>query len=86
MNKHLYPDFENNEREKVNSICDFVSGVLSEDNSNDSGVAQEIDDNRFKLKDNRLEGKFCNKNVVNLSQRQLTKLEILLLSKGLKVA
>ena len=31
---HLYLDFENNEREEVNSACDFVSGVLSEDNSN----------------------------------------------------
>ena len=41
MNKHLYLDFENNEREKVNSICDFVSGVLSEDNSNNSGVVQK---------------------------------------------
>ena len=45
---------------------------------------QEIDDNRAKLKDNRLEGKFVSKNVINLSQRQLTKSEILLLSIGLK--
>ena len=68
----------------VNSTWDFVSGELSEDNSNDSEVAQEIDDNRAQLKDNRLEGKFVSKNVINLSQRQLTKSEISLLSKGLK--
>ena len=84
VNRHLYLDFENNEREGVNSACDFVSGELSEDNSNDSEVAQEIDDNRAKLKDNRLEGKFFSKNDINLSQRQLTKSELLLLSKGRK--
>ena len=84
VNKHLYLDFENNEREEINSACDFVSGELSEDSINDSEVAQEIDDNRAKLKDNRLEGKFVSKNVINLSQRQLTKSEISLLSKGLK--
>ena len=84
VNRHLYLDFENNEREVVNSTWDFVSGELSEDNSNDSEVAQEIDDNRAQLKDNRLEGKFVTKNVINLSQRQLTKSEISLLSKGLK--
>ena len=71
VNKHLYLDFENNEREEINSACDFVSGELSEDNINDSEVAQEIDDNRAKLKDNRLEGKFVSKNVINLSQRRL---------------
>ena len=36
------------------------------------------------MKDNRLEGKFISINVINLSQRQLTKSEISLLSKGLK--
>ena len=45
---------------------------------------QEIDDNRAKLKNNRLNGKFISKNVINLSQRQQTKSEILLLSKELK--
>ena len=60
-NRHLYLDFENNEREKVNSASDFVSGVLSEDNSNDSEVAQEIHDNRTKLKENKLEGNIYNK-------------------------
>ena len=84
VNKHLYLDFENNEREETNNACDFVSGELSEDSINDSEVVQEIDDNRAKLKDNRLEGKFVSKNVINLSQRQLTKSEISLLSKGLK--
>ena len=53
MNKHLYLGFENNEKEEINSACDFVSGELSEDNINDSEVAQEIDDNRAKLKDNK---------------------------------
>ena len=43
VNRHLYLDFENNEREEVNSACDFVSGVLSEDNSSNAEVAQEID-------------------------------------------
>ena len=46
--------------------CDFVNGELSEDNSNDSEVAQEIDDSRATLKDNRLEGKFVSKTVINL--------------------
>ena len=68
----------------VNSAWDFVSGELSEHNSNDSEVAQEIDDNRAKLRDNRLEGRFVSKNVINLSQRQLTKSEISLFSKRLK--
>ena len=84
VNRHLYLDFENNEREVVNITWVFVSGELFEDNSNDSGVVQEIDDNRAKLKDNTLEGNFVSKNVINLLQRQLTKSEILLLSKGLK--
>ena len=83
-NRHLCLEFENNEREEINSLSDFVSVVLFEDNSNDSEVAQEIDDNRAKLKDNRLKGKFVSNNVINLSQRQLTKSEISLLSKGLK--
>ena len=45
---------------------------------------QEVDDNRAKLKNNRLNGKFISKNVINLSQRQQTKSEISLLSKELK--
>ena len=80
----IYVDFENNKREEVNSACDFVSDELSEDNINDSEVAQQIDDKRAKLKDNRLEWKFVSKNVINSSQRQLTKSEISLLSKGVK--
>ena len=44
-------------------------------------MAKETDDNRAKLKDNMLEGKFVSKNVINSSQRQLTKSGILLLSK-----
>ena len=67
VNRHLYLDFENNERDVVNSAWYFASGELSEDNSNDSEVAQEIDNNRAKLKDNGLEGKFVSKNVINLS-------------------
>ena len=59
VNRHLYLDIENNEREEINSACDFVSGELSEDSINDSEVAQEIDDNTTKVKENRLEGKFC---------------------------
>ena len=51
---HLYLDFENNEREEVNSACNFVSSILSEDNSNSSEVTQETDDSRAKLKDNKL--------------------------------
>ena len=56
--RHLYLDLENNEREEVNSTWDVVSGVLSEDNSNDSEefwilrISQEINDNRAKLQDN----------------------------------
>ena len=69
-NRQLYLDFENNEREEVNSACDFVRGVLSEDNSNDSEAAQKKDDNRAKLKYNRLEGKFFSKNDINLLQKQ----------------
>ena len=41
-------------KEEINSACNFVCGELSEDNINDSEVTQEIDDNRAKLKDNRL--------------------------------
>ena len=33
VNKHLYLDFENNEREEINSACDLVSGELSDDKS-----------------------------------------------------
>ena len=47
MNRHLYLDFENSERKVVISACDFVSGELSEDNSNGSEVVQETDDNRL---------------------------------------
>ena len=36
-------------------------------------VAQETDDNRAELNDNRLEGNFLSKNGISLSQRQLTK-------------
>ena len=67
VNRHLYLDFENNEKEEINSACDFVSGELPEDIINDSEVAQGIDDNRAKLKDNRPEGEFVSKNVINLS-------------------
>ena len=63
---------------------DFVGGELSEDNSNHFVAAQKIDDNGPKLNDNRLEGKSVSINAINLSQRQLTKSEILLLLKGLK--
>ena len=83
-NRSLHLDSENNEGKQVTSTCDFVSGLLSEDNSNNSEVAQEIDDNRAKLNDNELKGKFVSKNVINLSQRQLTKSQISLLSKGFK--
>ena len=60
MNKHLYLDFQNNEREEINSAYDFVSDELSEDSEifHYSEIAQKIDDSRAKLKDNRLEGKF----------------------------
>ena len=84
VNRHLYLDFDNNEKEVVNSAWDFVSGELSEDNSNDSEVPQEIDDNSAKLKNNILEGKFVSKNVINLAHRQLTKSEISLFSIGYK--
>ena len=84
VNRHLYLDFENNERVEVNSACDFVSDVLSEDSGNDSEIVQEIDDSRAKVKDNRLEGKCFSKNVINLLQKQLTRSKISLLSKGLK--
>ena len=73
VNRHLYLGFENNKREEVISVCDFASGELSEDNSNDSEVAQETVDNKVKLKDNTLDGKFVSKNITNLSQRQLKK-------------
>ena len=63
-NRHLYLDVENNERETVNGAFDFVSGVISEDNSNNSEVAQKISNNRAKLKDNRLMENFVSKNVI----------------------
>ena len=52
-NRHLYLDVENNERKEVNSACDFVSGELSEDNSNNSEIVQKTDDNRAKLKERK---------------------------------
>ena len=39
VNKHLYLDSENTEREEINSACDFVSGELSEESIDDSVVA-----------------------------------------------
>ena len=63
-------------KEQINSACDFGSGEVSEDNIDDSEVAQEIDDKRAKLKDNKLEGKFFSKNVINLSQRDKTKINV----------
>ena len=84
LDRHLHLYFENNEREEVNSICDFDSGKLFGDKSNDSEFRQEINDNSAELKYNRLEGVFFSKNVINLLLRQLTKSEISLLLKGLK--
>ena len=63
-------------KEEISSACDFGNGEVSEDNIDDSEVSQEIDDKRAKLKDNKLEGMFFSKNVINLSQRQLRKSEI----------
>ena len=63
----IYTWFWEYEKEEINSACDFVSGELPEDIINDSEVAQGIDDNRAKLKDNRPEGEFVSKNVINLS-------------------
>ena len=65
----MYLDFGNNEREEINTLCNFVSGELSEDNNNDSKVAQEIDDNSAKSKDGRLVEKIVIKNVINLSEK-----------------
>ena len=42
-----------------------------------------VKDNAGKMLDNRLQGNFVSKNVVNLSRRNLTGSEISLLSKGL---
>ena len=42
-----------------------------------------VKDNAAKMLDNRLQGNFVSKNVVNLSRRNLTDSEISLLSKGL---
>lgn len=47
-------------------------------------MAQDIDDNKAKLKDNILMGKFVSKNVINSLKSQLTKSKISLLSKELK--
>ena len=47
-------------------------------------MAQDIDDNKAKLKDNILMGKFVGKNVINSLKSQLTKSKISLLSKELK--
>ena len=63
-NRHLYLDFENDERETVNGAFDFVSGLVFKDNSNNSEVAHQISDNKAKLKDNRLMGNFVSKNVI----------------------
>ena len=50
LDRHLYLYFENNEREEVNSICDFDSGNVSGDKSNDPEFRQEINDNSAELK------------------------------------
>ena len=81
LDRHFHLYFENNEREEVNCICDFDSGKLFGDKSNDSEFRQEINDNSAELKYN---GVFFSKNVINLLLRQLTKSEISLLLKGLK--
>ena len=83
------------------STCNLISFKLTEDDGNNSEIGQEIGKNlQFSgvfrgyrsgtlvengLEDNRLEGKFVCKNDINLLQRQLTKLEISLLSEGRKV-
>ena len=40
--RHLYFDFENSEREEVSSAYIFVTGILSENNSDDSDVPWKL--------------------------------------------
>ena len=52
-------------------------------NASSIGDKLNIKDNAAKMLDNRLQGNFVSKNVVNLTRRNLTDSEISFLSKGL---
>lgn len=52
------------ERKSIVHVISLVE--YSEDNSNDSELAQETHDNRAELKDNKLAEKFVSKNVIDL--------------------
>ena len=82
VKRHLYFDFENMTERR--SIAHAISLLVYYLKILVIEIAQEIDHNSAKLKDNRPEGKFVSKNVINLSQRQLTKSETSRISKGLK--
>ena len=87
-----FPDFENiyilgtlkktfkqNFSELHNSaqVAESISSTSEQDNIGENNIAEVID--------GRLKGKFVSSNVINLSTRILSKVEISFLSKGLKV-
>ena len=87
-----FPDFENiyilgtlkktfkqNFSEQHNSaqVAESISSTSEQDNIGENNIAEVID--------GRLKGKFVSSNVINLSTRILSKVEISFLSKGLKV-
>ena len=96
----LNKTYKNYEKNNASQTCQDESGLLkvlnTEDKKNEKFNSTENLYNCEKesniLKGNniasqvgvRLEGKFLSKNVINLSRRNLSALEILLLSKGLK--
>lgn len=68
-NRHLYIDFENNERKEVNSTYVYYLKIIVMILRLWRKLV--ITGLNWRLKDNRIEGKFVSKNVMNLSQRQL---------------
>ena len=74
--------------EFVNNIQNNAENEIgiSEENSPSSNVGKvpNESENVAMFRENRLEGKFVSKNVINLSRRNLSSAEVSLLSKGLR--
>ena len=79
---------QNNLMEFVNNIQNNAENEIrnTAENSSSSKVDKVLteSENVAMFRGNRLEGKFVSKNVINLSRRNLSSVEISLLSKGLK--
>ena len=79
---------QNNRTEFANNIQNNAENEIR--NSAENSLSSKVDnilnesENVAMFRGNRLEGKFVSKNVINLSRRNLSSVEISLLSKGLK--